>query len=108
MKKINESFVCITCERTVPAAQRTCRNHCPYCLTSLHVDGPVPGDRATDCHGIMHPVAYETRQGDQYKILFQCRRCHKKHRNKSAPDDDITGLLTIVPIETDSETSVAI
>ncbi|MBP7885032.1 RNHCP domain-containing protein [Patescibacteria group bacterium] len=23
---------------------------------SLHVDGEVPGERATDCHGIMKPV----------------------------------------------------
>ena len=28
------------------------RNHCPNCLSSLHVD-EEPGDRASDCGGIM-------------------------------------------------------
>ncbi|NCQ81548.1 RNHCP domain-containing protein [bacterium] len=23
-------------------AQKTCRNHCPHCFVSLHVDGDVP------------------------------------------------------------------
>ena len=32
------------------------RNHCPNCLTSLHLDNE-PGDRAADCGGQMEPVA---------------------------------------------------
>ena len=32
------------------------RNHCPYCLYSLHVDGRAPGDRASDCRSRMAPV----------------------------------------------------
>ena len=42
MKKINEPFVCIQCGKTVPLAKKTCRNHCPFCFTSLHVDGEIP------------------------------------------------------------------
>ncbi|MBQ2600698.1 RNHCP domain-containing protein [bacterium] len=38
MKKINESFTCINCKKEIPLAAKTCRNHCPYCFTSLHVD----------------------------------------------------------------------
>ena len=46
MKKINESFICIGCKKEIPQAAKTCRNHCPYCFTSQHVDGLIPGDRA--------------------------------------------------------------
>ena len=38
------------------------RNHCPNCLSSLHVD-EEPGDRASDCGGIMEPVAVWVRKG---------------------------------------------
>ncbi|MBO7505538.1 RNHCP domain-containing protein [bacterium] len=49
MKKINESFICVNCGREVPLASKTCRNHCPYCFASLHVDGEIPGDRSSIC-----------------------------------------------------------
>ncbi len=77
-------------------ASKTCRNHCPYCFISLHVDGDVPGDRSTTCHGIMKPIefVYHTRDS---KILFFCTVCGKKHRNKVADDDELSHLqLTIM------------
>ena len=45
MKKINETFVCLECGKSVPTAEKTCRNHCPFCFASQHVDGDIPGDR---------------------------------------------------------------
>lgn len=42
MKKINETFACLGCKKIVPLAQKTCRNHCPFCFTSQHVDGAIP------------------------------------------------------------------
>ena len=95
MKKINETFVCISCGREVPLADRTCRNHCPYCFCSLHVDGDIPGDRNSDCHGKMKPKIYEIRNGEM-KILFVCEKCGKEHWNKRADDDDMDFLLMIV------------
>lgn len=92
MKKINESFICVWCGRQVPIASKTCRNHCPYCFTSLHVDGDIPWDRASECHGIMRPINYEIRNWTM-KILFQCEKCGKLHRNKRAVDDDIEILI---------------
>jgi len=92
MKKINESFICVWCGRQVPIASKTCRNHCPYCFTSLHVDGDIPWDRASECHGIMRPINYEIRNWTM-KILFQCTKCGKLHRNKRAVDDDIEILI---------------
>jgi len=88
MKIINESFVCLNCTQIVPTAQGTCRNHCPYCRVSQHVDGDLPGDRSTSCHGAMYPTMYEIANG-MTKVSFQCITCGKIHRNKTLPDDDM-------------------
>ena len=91
MKKINESFTCIHCGKKISQAAKTCRNHCPYCFVSLHVDGEIPGDRNTQCSGEMYPTAYEIRNW-QLKIYFQCKQCGKTHRNKRADDDEVENL----------------
>ena len=54
----HDSFTCKVCGRlcTPQGAGSDHRNHCPNCLSSLHVD-IEPGDRASDCGGIMEPVA---------------------------------------------------
>ena len=50
----NDAFTCKVCGRvcTPQNAGSDHRNHCPNCLSSLHVD-EEPGDRASDCGGIM-------------------------------------------------------
>ena len=93
MITINESFVCIWCSKTVPLATKTCRNHCPYCFVSLHVDGDIPWDRNTTCHGIMRPIELDFKMSGGSKILFQCTICDKRHRNKTAEDDLLTWLV---------------
>lgn len=91
MKKINERFICVNCKKEIQEAKQTCRNHCPHCFISLHVDWKIPGDRATDCHGTMYPTAYEIKNGGM-KILFVCSKCGKKHWNKRADDDCVIEL----------------
>ena len=91
MKKINESFTCIGCGKQISQAAKTCRNHCPHCFVSLHVDGEIPGDRATTCGWLMYPIAYEIRNW-QLKICFQCKKFEKTHRNKRADDDEVEQL----------------
>ena len=46
----SDSFTCRVCGRLVTpqSAGTDHRNHCPNCLSSLHVD-IEPGDRASDC-----------------------------------------------------------
>ena len=45
----NTGFECGHCRSAVPAnSDGHYRNHCPYCLWSLHVDD-LPGDRASSC-----------------------------------------------------------
>ena len=53
-----DSFTCRVCGRLVVSAGAGSghRNHCPNCLSSLHLD-IEPGDRAADCGGVMDPVA---------------------------------------------------
>lgn len=50
----DDSFTCRVCGRPVvlAGAGSDHRNHCPNCLSSLHVDDE-PGDRAADC-GVLH------------------------------------------------------
>jgi len=95
MKKINEEFVCVACGKLVSLASKTCRNHCPYCFCSLHVDGKIPGDRTADCYGKMWPKTYEIKNGGM-KILFVCEKCGKEHWNKRAEDDEVEGLLSVM------------
>lgn len=91
MKKINESFVCLNCDEKVPKASKTCRNHCPFCFMSRHVDKWQPGDRKADCNSLMVPINYRT-SWDKVKILFKCIECWKKHWNKTADDDNLKVL----------------
>ena len=37
-KVIDEGFICENCGRKVEPLGYSCRNHCPYCLYSKHVD----------------------------------------------------------------------
>jgi len=55
-------FICLHCGRPVapdPAGSGH-RNHCPWCLRSVHLDN-LPGDRSSRCGGIMEPVAISVR-----------------------------------------------
>lgn len=95
MKKINETFICINCKKEIPLASKTCRNHCPHCFTSLHVDWDIPGDRNTSCHGKMYPIQYYLANWTM-KILFECEKCHKEHRNKRSEDDEVEKLNWLI------------
>ncbi len=62
----NETFVCKVCGKTVvpTGAGRDHRNHCPYCLSSQHLDNE-PGDRAADCGGVMESIAVWVRKNGE-------------------------------------------
>jgi hypothetical protein len=88
-KKINEGFTCAKCERAVPPhAGGSCRNHCPFCLHSLHVDEKVPGDRLSDCQGVMAPIGFEQGRRKGPRLEHMCVTCGFKAFNPAAPDDD--------------------
>ena len=84
--KVNESFACQNCGMQVPPAEKTCRNHCPNCLYSLHVD-INPGDRANPCQGLMKPIGFEMSGKKGIVILYRCLKCGALGRNKAATED---------------------
>ena len=95
MKKINLWFDCIWCGESVSPAEKTSRNHCSKCFLSLHVDGELPGDRASSCSGLMIPIEYVIANG-KTKIHFICVNCGKDHRNKTASDDEIGSIDRVI------------
>ena len=92
----NDSFTCKVCGRpVVPAgAGSEHRNHCPNCLGSLHVD-IKPGDRASDCGGIMEPIAVWVRRDGEWAIVHRCKRCGTLSSNRVAADDNPMKLMSI-------------
>lgn len=90
----NESFICQACGAEVSEHPNgSARNHCPKCLVSLHVDGDLPGDRASTCHGKMNPTGFEERKGKGMVVVHECQKCRKKIVNKLAPDDEYLPVM---------------
>ena len=88
----NQPFTCEVCGKAVESADETCRNHCPYCLWSKHVDEFIPGDRESMCQGLMRPIKLE-KEGEEFIIIHRCTKCGKEMRNKAVPDDNLDVLL---------------
>jgi hypothetical protein len=92
----DSGFVCAYCGRAVtpdPAGSRY-RNHCPWCLKSLHVDD-LTGDRASYCKGIMEPVAISVRQNKEWVIIHRCTKCGVLRENRTAGDDNAMALFSL-------------
>lgn len=90
----NESFACESCGRDVSLhPDGSARNHCPYCLSSKHLDRDFPGDRLSECGGLMPPIGIDHRKNKGYMILHRCERCGKEIVNKVAPDDDFLAFV---------------
>lgn len=85
---IDEEFVCENCGANVKKLGYSCRNHCPECLHSKHVD-INPGDRLETCHGILEPIGLESNSKKGYVIIFKCKKCGAIRRNKVADDDNM-------------------
>lgn len=91
-----DRFICKVCGREVvpQGAGSDHRNHCPNCLTSLHVD-LTPGDRAADCGGYMDAVAVWVRKNGEWAIIHRCRMCGAFRSNRIAADDNPMKLMSI-------------
>lgn len=91
-----ESFTCVVCG--APAAPEGAgsnhRNHCPKCLSSIHVDNQ-PGDRASLCKGIMDPIGVWVRKNGEWAIIHRCRSCGVLSSNRIAADDNPALLMSI-------------
>ena len=80
------------------------RNHCPFCLWSLHVDTKT-GNRASSCHGRMEPVGLtfkhngfdkydRPRVGDVMLVHF-CKACGTININRIAGDDCTDRIFSV-------------
>lgn len=83
----DDRFVCVSCSREVPPHGRSARDHCPHCLTGLHVDAVVPGDRASPCGGELHPIGVVHERG-RWVLKYRCTRCGMLRRNQVLTDGD--------------------
>jgi len=92
--KIDEEFICENCGKKVSILGYSCRNHCPYCLHSKHVD-IYPGDRAEECHGTLEPIRVELDSKKGYVIVFRCKKCGAIRKNKAAQDDNMDLIIEL-------------
>ena len=95
----NGGFRCVVCDADVrPLTNGSYRNHCPQCLSSLHVD-VEPGDRQSSCGGVMDAVALR-RVPKGLQIVHRCRRCGRMSPNKVADrgdqPDDVDALIHLM------------
>lgn len=92
--EIDEEFTCENCGKEVKKLGYSCRNHCPHCLHSKHVD-INPGDRRESCHGDLEPIGIETNPKKGYVIVFKCKKCGTIRKNKAAEDDNIDLIIKL-------------
>ncbi|MER7172315.1 RNHCP domain-containing protein [Streptomyces mesophilus] len=90
-------FRCVGCRLDVSlvAPGTAHRNHCPNCLTSLHVDHRIPGDRAADCRGRMEPLGLTVRTDGEWMLIHQCLTCARLSSNRIAGDDNALALVRL-------------
>ncbi|MBD5113931.1 MAG: RNHCP domain-containing protein [Ruminococcaceae bacterium] len=94
--KSADRFICANCGKPISCegAGSRHRNHCPHCLSSLHLDN-IPGDRAADCGGIMDPIGVWVRRDGEWAVIHRCRSCGHLSSNRIAADDNPVKLLSI-------------
>ena len=89
-------FQCEYCHRSVDAEVpgTRYRNHCPWCLRSLHLD-EQKGDRGSPCGGIMEPIAVAVRPSNEWVLIHRCTICGVLKENRIAGDDNEVALLSL-------------
>lgn len=82
------SFTCENCGKEVSymAYGTKNRNHCPFCLYSLHVDNEI-GDRKSNCGGLMKPVGKMYKPDGEEVLVHECVNCGLVRKNRVAGDD---------------------
>ncbi len=82
-KKNDESFICAVCKKKVEPLKYSSRDHCPYCLSGLHVD-IFPGDRNNSCKGILKPIQTLPDAKKGFIIIYKCEKCNEIVRCRAA------------------------
>lgn len=90
-RKNDEGFICAVCGHKVSPLKYSSRDHCPKCLSSIHID-ILPGDRANPCKGILKPIQTLPDSKKGFIIIYKCEKCGETVRCRAAlqgdtPDD---------------------
>ncbi|MCC6578912.1 MAG: RNHCP domain-containing protein [Phycisphaeraceae bacterium] len=90
------TFICKHCSRPVDlhAPGTRHRNHCPWCLWSLHVDDH-PGDRQSTCGCLMEPIGIWVKRDGEWAIIHRCTQCDALRTNRIAGDDNDWALMAL-------------
>ncbi len=91
---IDEGFICENCGEEINPLKYTARDHCPNCLYSKHVD-INPGDRLEECQGLLRPIGIEKGKKEDFRIIYECTKCHKIRKNIIAKDDNLDKIIEI-------------
>lgn len=99
-KKLNTKLECHSCGKkfTFDAPGTKNRNHCPFCLFSVHVDEKV-GDRKSECKGLMEPIGKFLRPNGEEVLVHKCLECGKMSNNRVAGDDDFEKVAELFVID---------
>ena len=103
-----DDFVCLHCHNFVSAQVAIAgvhnRNHCPYCLSSRHLDLYEAGDRLSACKARMKPIGltlkrtskkYSCADEGELMIIHLCEDCGRIAINRIAADDDAEALAAV-------------
>ena len=93
--KNDNEFICINCGKRIKKLKYTSRDHCNYCLFSLHVD-VTPGDRENDCKGLLIPINVELNSKKGEVIVYKCQKCGAIIKNIVAKDDNRDEIYKIM------------
>jgi hypothetical protein len=93
------SFVCAHCGQTVSltAPGTKHRNHCPFCLYSVHLDQGI-GDRRADCGGIMVPIGKTYKKDGEEMVVHKCEICGVVRKNRVAGDDSFEEVAKLAVV----------
>jgi|GEM_PF-3234370 len=96
---LEQDFTCRHCHRLIglPISGGQHRNHCPFCLYSLHVDAQHSGDRLQVCRSLMQPIGAFQRPSGEHVIVHQCLGCGFERHNRIAADD-MFALVLALPV----------
>ena len=92
-KRVKEDFVCGNCGEKVTGDGYT--DHCPKCLWGKHVDEEIPGDRASECKGLMEPILAEFKNL-KFKIKYKCTKCRHEFWVREGKGDNRELLVQMV------------
>ena len=93
-------FKCASCKQIIPMATIEIgtdhRDHCPFCLYSLHVDQEKPGDRKSTCKSKMKPIGITFKNNSwELMIVYECLGCGVIVKNRCTGDDIPSTLIDI-------------